>query len=77
MELNIGIDISKSHLDVGNNQDRQHQRFDYDDKSIRQLCKMLRSAQPKRIIIEATGGLERPLLHALADANLPVILINP
>lgn len=77
MELNIGIDISKQHLDVGNNKDRQVQRFDYDDTSIRQLCRMLRSAQPKRIIVEATGGLERPLPHALADAKLPVILINP
>ena len=77
MELNIGIDISKSHLDVGNNQDQQHQRFDYNDACVRQLCKMLRSAKPKRIIVEATGGLERPLLHALADAKLPVILINP
>jgi len=77
MELNIGIDISKNHLDVGNNQDRHVQRFDYNDSCIRQICKMLRSARPKRIIVEATGGLEQPLLHALADAKLPVILINP
>jgi transposase len=77
MELNIGIDVSKSHLDVANNQDRQVQRYDYADVAIRQLCRMLRSAKPQRIIVEATGGLERPLLHALADAGLPVILINP
>ena len=77
MELNIGIDVSKKHLDVGNNKDRQVRRFEYTTSSIQTLCKMLRDAQPKRIILEATGGLERPLLHALADAQLPVILINP
>jgi transposase len=33
--------------------------------------------QPKRIVIESTGGLERVLLAALLDANLPVALVNP
>jgi len=77
MELNIGIDVSKKHFDIGNSKDQQVQRFAHTTSSIQELCKMLRNAQPKRIIVEATGGLERPLLHALADAQLPVILINP
>jgi transposase len=29
------------------------------------------------IIVEATGGYERPLVHGLLDAGLPVIRINP
>jgi transposase len=33
--------------------------------------------RPALIVMEATGGLERPLLRALVDAALPVIVMNP
>ena len=33
--------------------------------------------QPVRIVVEATGGLEWPLVHALVDGALPVIVVNP
>jgi transposase len=33
--------------------------------------------RPTRIVLEATGGLERPLLRALVDAALPAIVVNP
>jgi transposase len=38
---------------------------------------VLIKASPKLIVVEATGGLERPLLQALLEANLPVHLANP
>jgi transposase len=37
----------------------------------------MRSASATLIVVEATGGLERPLLDALLEANLPVALVNP
>jgi transposase len=42
-----------------------------------QLLKTLRALNPKRIIIEASGGLENLLVSQLATAGLPVIVINP
>ena len=38
---------------------------------------VLAQLRPALIVMEATGGLERPLLRALVDAALPVIVVNP
>lgn len=35
------------------------------------------AATPARVIIEATGGYERLLVAALAQAGLPVVVVNP
>ena len=35
------------------------------------------SLRPKRIVLEATGGLEIPVVSALFAAGLPVVVINP
>ena len=34
-------------------------------------------AKPTLIVLEATGGLEVPLLGALAAMGLPVVALNP
>jgi transposase len=36
----------------------------------------LRSLHPRRIVVEGTGGLERPLVAELADAGLPIVVAN-
>ena len=38
---------------------------------------VLAQLRPALIVMEATGGLERPLLRALVDVALPVIVVNP
>jgi transposase len=42
-----------------------------------EIGKQLQTAQPTLIVLEATGGLEVPLLGALAALGLPVVAINP
>ena len=37
----------------------------------------LRPLAPYRVVMEATGGLELPLVAALSEAELPVVIINP
>ena len=32
---------------------------------------------PTLVLLEATGGLELPLVAALATAALPVVVVNP
>jgi transposase len=41
------------------------------------LIAELIALQPVRIVLEATGGLEKPLLQALQAVALPVVLVNP
>jgi len=41
------------------------------------LQEWLQELAPALIVVEATGGLELPLVGALAAADLPVVVINP
>ncbi len=76
--LSIGIDVSKHQLDYAS-QDRSHQAH-VPNTAVRHRC-VDRGASsvfdPERIVIESTGGYERAAARALADAGLPVVVVNP
>ena len=73
----VGIDISKTQLDVAIRPAGESIRVPYDATGLTALLARLSQVRPTRIVVEATGGLERPLLRALVDAALPVIAVNP
>lgn len=73
----IGIDISKQLLEVGVHQSDYHFGCPNDPKTFPSPISELISLRPARIVLEATGGLERPLLQALQAVGLPVVVINP
>lgn len=74
----VGIDVSKQFLDVAASHSSSHaRRFRYDETGLEQLLKHLRQLGPQLIAMEATGGLERALLHALIRAGLTVAVVNP
>ena len=72
-----GIDVAKHKLDLARTGIQQVATFTNDPAGITQLVEILLKAPPRLIVVEATGGLERPLLQALLEANLPVALANP
>src|SRR5215212_5422364 len=72
-----GIDVSKLKLDLARTGIQRVDTFTNDPAGITQLVEILLQAPPKLIVVEATGGLERPLLSALLEANLPLALANP
>ena len=51
--------------------------MDYTDAALTRLASELSQMQPARIIVEATGGLERRLVGELGAAGLPVVVVNP
>ena len=73
----IGIDVSKKLLEVAVHQSDFHFRCPNDPKNFPLLISELISLRPARILLEATGGLERPLLQALQTVGLPVVIVNP
>ena len=73
----IGIDVAKATLDIAVRPSQQTWQIDYDESAVIELVEQLRNQAPTLIVIEATGGLETPLVAALADAKLPVVVINP
>jgi transposase len=73
----VGIDVSKEFLDIARSDQPNPWRCANDKAGIRKLVTALSSPTPRCIVIESTGGLERPLIDALLDAELPVALVNP
>ncbi|HET8628892.1 MAG TPA: IS110 family transposase [Thermomicrobiales bacterium] len=75
--LYVGIDVSKSRLDVALRPEGQGWRADNDAAGIAALVARLDALRPALIVLEATGGYERPLAAALAAAGLPAAVVNP
>jgi transposase len=73
----IGIDVSKDTLDVAVRPDEKQWETANNEEAFSELIARLRALAPELIIIEATGGLERAAVAAMAAANLPVAMINP
>ncbi|MGH2415143.1 MAG: IS110 family transposase, partial [Microcystaceae cyanobacterium] len=46
-------------------------------EGISRLISQLQPVQPTRIILEATGAMEREVVLSLTEVNLPVVVINP
>lgn len=75
--LFIGIDVALDKLDLARSDTDQLLTVANDAGGIRQLVDLLAGLRPTLIVVEATGGIERPLVDALLDAGLPVALVNP
>ena len=72
----VGIDVSKAHLDVAVRPTGTSWALPYDETGIDGLIPQIVDLGPALVLLEATGGLEVPLVAALAAAALPVV-VNP
>jgi len=73
----VGIDVSKAKLDVAILPSGEQFTVSNDRDGIARLVKRLRPLAPSRVVLEATGKLERPAVSELAAAGLPVAVVNP
>lgn len=72
----VGIDVSKDRLDVAE-RPGESRWFANDEDGLRELSQRLRQLQPELVVLEATGGLEIPVVAVLLGARLPAAVINP
>jgi transposase len=73
----VGIDVSKAYLDVAARPGPALGRVANDEPGIVQLIEQLLRLRPTLIVLEATGGLEGPVVAALAAPGLAVAVVNP
>jgi transposase len=75
----VGIDVSKARLDVAVRPSGETWSYANDEPGIADLLVQLQAVQPapQLVVLEATGGLERAAVAALALAGLPVAGLNP
>lgn len=76
-DMFVGIDVSKDRLDVHIRPLGQGFSVGNDAAGYAALIARLRPLRTKRIVLEATGGLERALWLALTEAGLVVAVVNP
>lgn len=72
----IGIDVSKSELEVHVRPTSEHMTFANTEDGIALLIDFLKPLSASLVVIEATGGLEMALVNALAAKAFPVVVVN-
>ncbi len=75
-EYTIGIDISKTHLDVFRLEDQAAKRFDNAPRGFQALIKWLSATPVARIVFEPTEPCHRAFETALSG-KLPLVKVNP
>jgi len=73
----VGIDVSMAQLDVATTNPTRHRVYAYDECGLRQLAQDLAAIQPQRVVMEATGGIERRVAARLIRHGLPTAVVNP
>jgi len=76
-DIFVGIDISKSRLDVAITPGNQTFTCPNSEDGILKLVRRLEKFNPRIVLLEATGGYEFILVAALRAAGLPACFINP
>lgn len=77
MALFVGIDVAKASHEVLLRPSGEQFSVENTDEACAALATRLAQLRPTLIVAEATGGLERRLVRALAQQHLPVAVVNP
>ena len=73
----IGIDVANDRIDVTVRPAGRTWDVNYEGAEVEVLAAQLQTLKPAAVILESTGGLETPLVAALAAVALPVAVVNP
>ena len=73
----VGIDVSKSFVDVSVYPKGNTWRVEHSSADTTALAEELAELKPAVVVVEATGGLEMSLTATLSVAGLPVVVVNP
>ena len=73
----VGVDVAKSNVDVFVSNRNENFRCSTSESALASLAERLAGLEVSLVIMEATGGYERPLACALAAAKVPVAVVNP
>ncbi len=76
-EIFVGLDVSQATLDYALRPTRAAGQVTNDEAGIASLVALLKGQSPALIVVEATGGLERPVVAALSAGQMAVAVVNP
>ena len=73
----VGIDVSKATLDVAILPTGEHLIVSNDEAGIDELLGKLAEVSDALVVLEASGGFERPVAAALATSGVALFVVNP
>ena len=73
----VGVDVSKCWVDVHVRPDGIALHCDTDGDGLAELARRLKPLAPVVVVMEASGGYESIVAVSLAEAGLPVAIVNP
>lgn len=74
----VGVDVSKAKLDVYRPDTKEFIQFDNTEEDIQKFSKSLKRKRQRTIVVmEATGGYEKMLLHQLEQSGVDAAVVNP
>ena len=76
-EVFVGIDVSKAQLDVAVGEDGAVWSISNDGDGLQKLVERLKAQSPTLVVVESTGGLEKPAVAEMAAAGLSIAIVNP
>ena len=76
IQINVGVDVGKSKLDIVLHPLDLHFQISNDEQSILKVVHVLKKRNIERIVVEATGRHEHAFVFACDQANLPIVVVN-
>src|SRR5215207_4333590 len=76
-EVYAGVDVSKGRLEVFVAPTAERFGVPNDDAGVDELLARLEESSPALVVVEATGGFERPVAATLVAWGLAVAVVNP
>lgn len=76
-EIFIGIDISKTQMDVAIWDNEETWEFENEAAGWQELVEIAKELNPSLMVVEASGGIEQPVVAELYLEKLPVAIVNP
>lgn len=73
----VGIDVSKDTFNVASCPDVLKTSLPNTPQGHSQLCNRLKEYSIAIVVMEATGGYEKPIVAELLEAQLPAVVVNP
>lgn len=73
----VGIDVALATLVIGVVPEGRTWTVPHTSEGLDALTTELRTLAPTLVVLEATGGLQAPVVAALSLAGLPVVVVNP
>lgn len=76
-KLFVGIDVSQDRLDVHVRPSGEGWQVPNTPQGRTTLARKLAGLGPQLVVLEATGGVEKPVARALSQAGVQVAVVNP